>query len=281
MLQAGIQYPSRKDAKHAKFEQINTGVLCALGGLAARIFGIPSVRHFTAQTLRSAKNSIDNSGHAVIVCSLRRSLMKKKSWLPICCAFLATLAVTSFIWAQEGKLPQPKPVALESKSTAILALDLSARCDDPKQICSKLVPAVGEFLEKARAASVLIIHTASGAGKGTPLGVMASALKRRQDEPLLYPDAFDKFYDGELQKLLKEKDIKNLIITGASTNVAVLYTATTAARIYRYNVVIPIDGVIAASSYEQQYSFHQFTVLPGNAARQFKFTRLSMIEFQK
>ena len=207
--------------------------------------------------------------------------MQRKSRLGVLGSFLTILSITSVIWAQEKTLPQPKPVSLDSKSTSVLALDLSARCDDPKQICSKLVPAVGEFLEKARASSVLIIHTASGAAKGTPLAAMAAALKRRSDEPLLYPDAFDKFYGGELQEILKNKGIKNMIITGASTNVAVLYTATTAARIYRYEVVIPIDGVIAADQYEQQYSFHQFTVLPGDASKQFHFTRLSMIEFKK
>ncbi len=207
--------------------------------------------------------------------------MQQKSRLGVLGSFLTILSIASFIGAQEQKLPQPKPVSLDGKSTAVLALDLSARCDDPKQICSKLVPAVGEFLEKARASSVLIIHTASAAAKGTPSGAMASALKRRPDETLLYPDAFDKFYDGELQGIFKQKGIKNLVITGASTNVAVLYTATTAARIYRYEVVIPVDGVIAASDYEQRYSFHQFTVLPGDASKQFHFTRLSIIEFKK
>jgi nicotinamidase-related amidase len=70
-----------------------------------------------------------------------------------------------------------------------------------------------------------------------------------------------------------------LIITGSATNNAVLYTATTAARMYRYSIVIPLDGVNTNSRYEQEYAIHQFTVLPSEANKLFQFTHLSMISF--
>jgi hypothetical protein len=60
--------------------------------------------------------------------------------------------------AEEGpNRPEAKAVTLDSKSTAVLVLDLNARCDDPKQVCSKITASVGDFLDKARAASVPII----------------------------------------------------------------------------------------------------------------------------
>ena len=187
----------------------------------------------------------------------------------------------SSIWAQEGpNRPEPKPIALETKTTAVLVLDLNARCHDPKQVCSKLMPAVGDFLEKARAAGVPIIHTVSASAKGKPLGEVATPLKRREGEPVIYPDAVDKFMGGELQVFLKERGAKSLVVTGASTNGAVLYTATTAARIHRYNVIMPMDGVIARTKYEQEYTFHQFTVLPSQANKLFQFTNLSTISFR-
>ncbi|HEX9445665.1 MAG TPA: isochorismatase family protein [Candidatus Binatia bacterium] len=183
--------------------------------------------------------------------------------------------------AQEGpNRPEPKPLALDAKSTAILVLDVSARCHDPKQVCHKLAPPLGEFLEKARAASVPVIYSVSASAKGTPLGEVAAPLKRRDSETVVYPDAFDKFTGGELQALLKEKGAKTLVVTGASTNSAVLYTATTAARMHRYNVVIPMDGVVAASKYEQEYSLHQFTVLPSEANKLFQFSNLGLITFK-
>jgi hypothetical protein len=33
-------------------------------------------------------------------------------------------------------------------------------------------------------------------------------LKRKESEPVIYPDAFDKFAGGELQSFLKEKGAK-------------------------------------------------------------------------
>ena len=191
------------------------------------------------------------------------------------------LAMASGAFAQDGpNRPEAKPVTLEAKTTAVLVLDLSARCHDAKEICSKLMPAVGEFLEKARAAAVPIIYTVSARAKGTLLGEVATPLKRRETEPVLYPNAWDKFDGGELQELLKQKGVKKLVIVGSSANIAVLYTASTAARAYAYDVVIPMDGTNARRAYEEEYTFHQFTVLASNANKRFQFTRLSMISFK-
>ena len=192
-------------------------------------------------------------------------------------AFAAAIASA----AEEGpNRPEPKPVTLDSKSTAVLVLDLNARCDDPKQVCSKITAPLGDFLDKARAASVPIIYTVSTAAKGKPIGELSAPLRRKETEVIIYPDGFDKFYSGELQPLLKDRGVKTLIITGSSTNSAVLYTATTAARMHRYAVVIPIDGVNAATRYEHEYAIHQFTVLPSEANKLFQFTKLSMISFR-
>ena len=196
-------------------------------------------------------------------------------------ALLFITALVSGIWAQEGpNRPEAKPLSLDSKTTTILVLDMNARCDDPKQVCSRIAAPVGEFLEKARAAGVPIIYTVSAAAKGKPIGELTLPLKRKDGEPVIYPDAFDKFVGGELQSWLKEKGAKTLIVTGSSTNAAVLYTATTAARMHRYSIVIPMDGVNTNTPYEQEYSLHQFTVLPSEANKLFQFTRLSMITFR-
>src|SRR5690242_19960926 len=104
---------------------------------------------------------------------------------------LVLLMLAATAGAAEGpNRPEAKPVALDAKSTAVLVLDLNARCHDPKQICNQLTPRLGEFLEKARVASVLIVYSVSAAAKGTPLGEVASPLKRRDNEPIIYPDAF-------------------------------------------------------------------------------------------
>jgi nicotinamidase-related amidase len=194
--------------------------------------------------------------------------------------FFCVMFSVAGVWAQEGpNRPEPKTLNLDSKNTAVLVLDLNARCNDPKQVCSKITAPLGDFLDKARAAGVPIIYTVSAAAKGKPIGELAAPLRRKETEVVIYPDAFDKFVGGELQSFLKEKGAKTLIVTGSSTNAAVLYTATTATRIYRYNVVIPMDGVNANTRYEHEYAIHQFTVLPSEANKLFQFTTLSQISF--
>ena len=196
--------------------------------------------------------------------------------------FSICVALSSFTArAQEcPNRPEAKPVAVDTKSTAILVLDMNARCNDPKQVCSKIAAPLGEFLDRARAANVPIIYTVSASAKGLPAGELAAPLRHKENEKVIYPDAFDKFYSGELQAFLKDKGAKTVIITGSATNGAVLYTATSAARMHRYNVVLPLDGVNAATRYEQEYSIHQFTVLPSEANKLFQFTNLSLISFR-
>ena len=140
---------------------------------------------------------------------------------------------------------------------------------------------VGQFLERCRAANVPIIFTTSKSGQGTPEGKVATALKHRSQEPLIFPDAFDKFAGGELERFLADHHVRNLIIVGSSTNNAVMYTASAAARVYHYNVIIPLDGVNTRNPYEHEYAIHQLTVLPRGSATPVQFSTLSAIEFHR
>jgi nicotinamidase-related amidase len=180
---------------------------------------------------------------------------------------------------EEPNRPEPEALKLDGKTTAIAVLDLSARCENPNEVCAKLMEPLGQFLEKARKSSVPILYTISATARKTPMGVVAAPLKRRQSEPVLYPDAFDKFMGGELKTELDRLNCRSLVIVGSATNFAVLYTATTAARIYRYEVVIPLDGVNARRQYEHEYAIHQMTILPASAHKQFRFSKLGMIGF--
>ena len=82
-------------------------------------------------------------------------------------------------------------MALDARTTAVAVLDLSARCHDPNEVCSKLLEAAEKFLERARALRLPIIFTVSASARGTPIGEVAHPLKRRETEPVIYPDAFD------------------------------------------------------------------------------------------
>lgn len=180
---------------------------------------------------------------------------------------------------EQPNRPVPEALKLDPRTTAIAVLDLSVRCEDPREVCSKLMQPLGEFLDRARKVAVPILYTISAMALGTPHGDVAKPLKRRESEPILYPDAFDKFMGGELKKELDKWQCRSLVIVGSATNFAVLYTATTAARIFKYDVVVPLDGVNAKRNYEQEYAIHQMTILPASAHKQFKFTKLAMVEF--
>lgn len=175
--------------------------------------------------------------------------------------------------------PEPVSVTVDPKTTALLVLDLNARCENPEEPCHQLVEPVGQFLARAREVQMAIIYTAASRYEGTPSARMPHAFAQRDDEPVIFPAAFDKFYGGELQSFLSVRGARTLIVTGASSNQAVLYTATAAVRPFGYDVIIPVDGMVARGDYEHEFTLHQFTILPGGAAAKFTITEFSKIAF--
>ena len=175
-------------------------------------------------------------------------------------------------------IPRPCDISLDPRTTTVAVLDLTTRCLDPDAPCGALLSRVGEFLGRARVAGAPIAFTVSLRDRGTPRGIVAPSLGRLESESVVSPDSFDKFFGEELQNVLRGAE--SLVIVGAATNVAVMYTATTAARVYKYNVVIPVDGVAAASRYENDYALHQLHALPGGSVSPVQFTTLANITFQ-
>jgi nicotinamidase-related amidase len=175
--------------------------------------------------------------------------------------------------------PQPQPIALDAASTAVAVLDLTAKCDDPKQVCSLIIPGVGAMLDRARAANVPIIMTGTILEKGKPEGKAAAGLGRRETEPFLFPDSFDKFYDDEFSAFFRSRPVKSVVMVGSSTHICIMYTATAAARQHAYEVIIPVDGVNTANQYEHDYALHQLSVLPAGTNKRIRFTTLESLTF--
>jgi nicotinamidase-related amidase len=160
---------------------------------------------------------------------------------------------------EEGFVPHkpvPQEVTVDPKTTALLVLDLNSRCENPEEPCYKLIDPVAKFLDRARKANMFIVYTAADRYKGTAEARMPHAFKQRDDEPVIFPPAFDKFYSGELQPMLQKRGIKTVIVCGASSNQAVMYTATAAVRPFGYDCVIPVDGLIARGDYEHEFTLH-------------------------
>ena len=171
----------------------------------------------------------------------------------------------------------PQPVTLAAASVAVVALDLHVKTCVPGHVGYALIRSVPAFLGRVRAAGVPILFIVPAWDQGAPEDRIAPEMGRRADEPVLYPRAYDKFAGGEMERLLRQWRRDTLIFVGGSANFALLYTATTAARVHRQSVVIPVDGIYAHSDYEMEYALYQLTVLPRMADR-FRFTTLAGIE---
>ena len=70
--------------------------------------------------------------------------------------------------------PEPKTASLDAAKTAVVVLDLNARCHDPEEVCSQLMEPLGGFLERVREASVPVVFTVSLQFKGTTMGEVAA-----------------------------------------------------------------------------------------------------------
>jgi nicotinamidase-related amidase len=191
----------------------------------------------------------------------------------------SSLALSPEMIEAQPNRPVPEPVTLDPATTALLVLDLSGRCDDTDQPCHRLAPVVGEFLPRYRANQVLIVYTVSANAAGSSQGdVWAGFEPLGPNEIVISPEGGDKFVDGEMDRILQARGITTLVVTGAATNNAVLYSVTSATRNRAYEVVLPLDGTVAAGDYEYEYTLHQFTVING-IRTQTRFSTLDMIQF--
>ncbi len=151
------------------------------------------------------------------------------------------------------KIPPPpdlKPVKVDPKTTALLLLDFNSQtCNAEKRPrCISSIPKVEKLLKEARAKGVSVIYSLSA---GASTSDIAKPLLPSAGEPAVTSGP-DKFLGTDLEKILKEKNIKTVIVTGTAAHGAVLYTASEAA--FRgLQVIVPVDGMSAESTYAEQY----------------------------
>ena len=155
--------------------------------------------------------------------------------------------------------PELKPVTVEPNTTALLLLDFTHQICDPqkKPRCVASLTAMKKLLAQARANHVMVVY--STAGDMTPKDIWAD-IAPMPGEPVVNSHA-NKFQDTDLEKILKDKGIKTVIVTGVNANGAVLYTASEAAFL-GFKVIDPIDGSSAENVYIEQYVVYNFAHAP-------------------
>ena len=84
-------------------------------------------------------------------------------------------------------------------------------------------------------------------------------------EPIVR-SSVDKFYQTDLEDILRSRGIKTVVIAGTTAEGAVLHTAT-GASMRGYQVVVPVDGMSAGSLYAEQYTAWHMLNAPGTRKR--------------
>jgi len=184
--------------------------------------------------------------------------------------------------------PELKPVTLEPKTTALLAMDMIKQfCNmELRPRCVASIPRIEKLLAEARAKGVTIIYTlVPTAGPNVPAPVIGDTLPAvapKGNEPVIV-SFVDKFMLGDkdtgLANILKDKGITTVITVGSAAHGAVLYTAS-AAALRGFNVIVPVDGMstVGEDTYVEQYVAYHLTRAPVVSPK-ITLTRTDMISF--
>ncbi len=156
--------------------------------------------------------------------------------------------------------PNPARVTLDPKTTALIVLDFVEDICNPQPSCTgKMLPAMTPFLAQARKAGLPVIY-------GTRERNMTKWLKEvapTVSDIRIMSMAQDRFFRTDLDKELKARGVKTVILAGWKISGSVTYTSV-GAMAHDYTVVIPMDTTSAGSDYETIIGFYN-VLNSGNA----------------
>ncbi|MBB3590388.1 nicotinamidase-related amidase [Rhizobium sp. BK529] len=179
--------------------------------------------------------------------------------------------------------PVLKPVRVNTLDTALLLLDFNGAQDPSKGPCNTKnkprciasLPKVEKLMEEARKSGVPVVYSITG---GATKGDIASVLAPKEGDAVVQSGA-NKFINTDLERILAEKHIKTVIVTGTASEGAVLNTAAYAA-LKGMNVILPVDGMSSTDPYAEQYVAWHFANAPGVSAKT-TLTSIDEIKFGK
>jgi len=178
-------------------------------------------------------------------------------------------------WASVKAPPPPalKPVTVDAKTTALLMLDFMNQNCGKRPRCLATIPGMKKLLDAARAAKMTVVYSVIA---NTTAADVIKDIAPLADEPHVLSGP-DKFRNTDLEKILKDKGITTVIVTGTSSNGAVLYTASGAA--FRgMNVIVPVDGMSALDQYADFSTVFTFMNAPSVSPKT-TLTKIDMIKF--
>ena len=178
-------------------------------------------------------------------------------------------------WNNVKAPPAPKltSVTVDPKTTALLMLDFLKQNCGSNPRCVATLPKAQKLLATARAKNMTIIYSLF---PGPVISDTLPEVAPKGTEPVV-SSFFNKFLNTDLDKLLKDKGIKTVILMGAASDGAILYTGTEA-FFHHYQTIIAVDAIAGANAYVDQFSVYQFIVAPVMGGK-VALTRTDMIKF--
>ena len=177
----------------------------------------------------------------------------------------------------DGVKAPPKPalkeVTVDPKSTALLMLDFMKQNCGQRPRCLTTLPAMKTLLGEARAHKVPVVYSIIA---NSTIADVLPDVAAQADEPHVLSGP-NKFRNTELEKILKDKGITTVIITGTAANGAVLQTAVGAVG-RGLNVIVPVDGLSSAEAYADLATVYTFSNAPALSAKA-TLTRSGMVKF--
>jgi nicotinamidase-related amidase len=165
---------------------------------------------------------------------------------------------------QDAKPPLPpriEAVTIDPTRTAFLLLDfLRDVCTQKRPRAEAAVPKLAAFLGQARQRKMLVAHTSTrnGADDGSDL---ADAIKPIDGERV-FKAPFNKFHGTDLEQHLKGHGVDTLVLAGTSPNGCLMFTVG-GAILRGFRAIVPIDGMPAATLYQEQFAVWEFANGPG------------------
>lgn len=178
-------------------------------------------------------------------------------------------------WSSVKAPPAPvlKDVTVDPKTTALLMLDFVPPTCGTRPRCLASLPALKKLLEDARSKGMLVVHSVTATTKAEDI---LKDVAPRAGEPIV-ASSIDKFRNTELEKILKDKGIQTVIVTGTAAHGAVLNTIAGAVQ-RGFKVVLPVDGMSASDTYTEQYVAWHMTNAPAVAPNT-TLTKISLLKF--
>jgi nicotinamidase-related amidase len=175
----------------------------------------------------------------------------------------ALLLATSSVASAQTSPPEPPavpdvtPVSLDASTTAFLVLDINSAVCPPRPACTASIPAISRLLAKARAAGVFVGYSSTAGAE------ILSDVAPRSGDPVVTSRA-DKFYNTDLDQILKDHNIQTVVVVGSAANGAVLYSTFGAVE-RGYTVVVAVDGISSGPAFDTYLTEYQVLNMPGFA----------------